>query len=49
VKTPVSSLHSKLLPASLAVNVNVALVWLVAPEGPLAIAVSGGATSMIQA
>jgi hypothetical protein len=48
-KTPVSSLHSKLLPASLAVNVNVALVSLVAPKGPVAIAVSGAATSTTQA
>ena len=45
---PPSSLHSKIVPASVAENPNVAAVELVSPDGPESIAVSGGWVSTVQ-
>ena len=46
-KAAVSSLHSKVEPASVAVNVNVAVFGLLLPLGPPVIVVSGAVVSMV--
>jgi hypothetical protein len=47
-QAPPSSLHSKLDPASVEVKVNVALVELTVPLGPLVIDVFGATVSTVQ-
>jgi hypothetical protein len=48
VKEPASSLHSKVLPASVAVKLKLALVLLVVAAGLAVIVVSGAVVSIVQ-
>ena len=47
-KLPASSLHSNVALGSSEENSNVASVWLVVPDGPESIVVSGAVVSIVQ-